>query len=199
LKALLLPLALAWSGTTVVHFGDSHVASGLTSGLREHFRAQGARYYSDYWVSSSTPRWAYSERLADMLRRRHPDVVIVTLGSNEAYMPNPVGYARHMRRLVARLQTVGLRDARRSCFWIGPPRYEHLNVDRIVAVQQQNATPCRYFDSRAIDAPRGHTRLHFTREGGVQWADAIWNWMNEAGEVPGEIHAASPPVAAIPQ
>lgn len=177
MKALLLPVALAWSGMSVLHLGDSHVASGLTAGLRERLRARGARYHSDYWVSASTARWAYSSRLTELMWRWRPDAVIVTLGSNEAHYPNAARYASHMQRLIARF-----RD--RPCYWIGPPRYEHIRVDRMVEWQSANAGRCAYFDSRGIEAPRGHTRLHFTREGGLVWADAVWKWMNGEAEPP---------------
>jgi hypothetical protein len=186
----LLSAAMVWTGLTVVHFGDSHVAAGLTAGLREHFQAQGARYYSDYWVSSSTVRWAYSDRLPDMLRRRRPDIVIVTLGSNEAMYPNLERYGDYMEKLIRRIGD-------RRCYWIGPPRYDRFDVSRIVEAQKAHVGRCRYFDSRGIDAPRGHTRLHFTREGGLVWAEAIWQWMN--GVDPASDSADPPVVASIPQ
>ena len=192
----LLPVAVVWAGLSVLHVGDSHVASGLTAGLRAHFAAEGARYRSDYWVSASTARWAYSDRLRALFRRHRPDVVILTLGSNEARYPNRNRYGEHMTRLLRRIGD-------RTCYWIGPPTYDRFDVGRIVEWQREFAGRCRYFDSRGIDAPRGHTRLHFTREGGLAWADAIWAWMNSASGENGEggvqLSAATPRARPILQ
>ena len=160
--------AIVWAGLTVLHFGDSQVAGGLTSGLKEHIEAEGGHYVSNAWVSSSTRSWLMSPRLPGLLRQHRPDVVIVTLGSNEQMVPNLEHYGEMVRQLVHRL-------AGRRCFLIGPPRWR---VSRVDDVQRDNADPCPWFDSRPIDAPRGgRMRAHFTFEGGRTWARAIWEWM----------------------
>src|SRR6185503_17237769 len=115
-----------------------------------------------------TRSWLASRRLPDLLRRHNPDVVIITLGSNEQLYPNLEQYAEHVQKLVHKL-------AGRRCYFIGPPRWR---VSRIDEVQRTAAAPCPWFDSRPIDAPRGgRMRAHFTLQGGHQWANAIWEWM----------------------
>jgi hypothetical protein len=167
--------AIVWAGLTVLHFGDSQVAGGLTAGLKKDVEAEGGRYVSNTWVSSSTRSWLYSRRLPDLLRQHQPGVVIVTLGSNEQLYPNLDQYGELVRRLVHRL-------AGRKCFLIGPPRWR---VSRIDEVQRANASPCPWFDSRALDAPRGgRMRAHFTFAGGEMWAHAIWSWMRGLDPAP---------------
>jgi lysophospholipase L1-like esterase len=160
--------AIVWTGLTVLHFGDSQVAGGLTAGLRQRVEAEGGHYVSSTWVSSSIRLWLASRRLTDLLRQHDPDVVIVTLGSNEQMYPNLELYGETVRKMVRRL-------AGRRCFMIGPPRW---HVSRVDDVQAANAAPCPWFDSRPIEAPRGgRMHLHFTFEGGQIWARAIWDWM----------------------
>jgi hypothetical protein len=160
--------AMVWAGLSVLHFGDSQVSGGLTAGLEEHIVASGGTYASSTWVSSSTRSCLLSRRLPDLLRRHDPDVVIITLGSNEQLYPNLEQYGDDVRKLVKRL-------AGRRCYFIGPPRWR---VSRIDDVQRATSAPCPWFDSRVIDAPRGgRMRAHFTLQGGHQWANAVWEWM----------------------
>ncbi len=160
--------AIVWAGLSVLHFGDSQVSGGLTATLEEHIEAEGGQYVSNTWVSSSTRSWLVSRRLPELLHRHDPEVVIVTLGSNEQLTPNLEQYGDFVHKLVRRL-------AGRRCYFIGPPRWR---VSRIDDIQRDKAVPCRWFDSRPIDAPRGgRMRAHFTFQGGAQWANAIWEWM----------------------
>ncbi|MBI2897144.1 MAG: SGNH/GDSL hydrolase family protein [Deltaproteobacteria bacterium] len=161
--------AIVWAGLTVLHVGDSQVSGGLTAGLRSRIHAEGGHYVASTWVSSSVRQWLVSRRLGDLLRQHQPDVVMITLGSNEQLYPNLDQYGEHVRRLVRRF-------AGRRCFMIGPPRWR---VSRVDDVQAANSAPCPWFDSRPIEAPRGgRMRAHFTYDGGELWARAIWDWMN---------------------
>lgn len=167
--------AIVWAGLTVLHFGDSQVAGGLTKGLKERIEAEGGHYVSNTWVSSSTRTWLASRRLPDLLRTHDPDVVIITLGSNEQLTPNLEQYGEQVKRLVHRL-------AGRRCYFVGPPRWR---VSRVDEVQRTAAAPCPWFDSRPVDAPRGgRMRVHFTFEGGAMWASAIWDWMRQVDAPP---------------
>jgi hypothetical protein len=160
--------AIVWAGLSVLHFGDSQVSGGLTAGLKSSIESQGGRYVASTWVSSSTRSWLSSRRLPDLLQRTNPDVVIITLGSNEQLYPNLEQYGGLVKALVHRL-------AGRRCFYIGPPRWR---VSRVDDVQRASADPCPWFDSRTIEAPRGgRMRAHFTFEGGKMWAAAVWDWM----------------------
>jgi len=171
--------AIVWAGLTVLHIGDSQVSGGLTAGLKTRIEGEGGHYVSSGWVSSSTRSWLLSRRLPELLHRHDPQVVIVTLGSNEQLTPNLEQYGQWFHHLVGRL-------AGRRCFAIGPPRWR---VSRVDDVQRATAAPCPWFDSRPIDAPRGgRMRAHFTFEGGEMWAAAIWDWMRgqDPAPVPGQ-------------
>ncbi|MBN1773786.1 MAG: SGNH/GDSL hydrolase family protein, partial [Deltaproteobacteria bacterium] len=173
-----LPLTLpparaqvAWTGLTVLHLGDSLVAGGLTQRLAQRVREAGGRYVTDCWVSSNAPRWLGSERLTQRLRDNLPEIVLVTLGTNEYEVGTREEYLGYYDRLASRL------GAHRRCFWIGPPGLP--GVDRFVEAARRRTAPCPFFDSSGIAPDSGRDRDHLSRARGEEWADEIWAWLGK--------------------
>jgi hypothetical protein len=163
-------IAVTWSGVSVLHIGDSMVSRGLTRRFGELIRAAGGAYRARSWTSSNAARWSTGEHLRDLLWETMPDVVLVTLGTNEYLIPEPHEYARWYERLAA------LVGSRRRCFWIGPPRLP--GSDAFIEAVATRTAPCPFFDSRGVPPPRdGPRHDHYGAEGGAAWADAVWAWM----------------------
>jgi hypothetical protein len=160
---------VTWAGLTVVHLGDSQVANGLTHGLARRVREAGGRYVSDGWVSSNAPRWLGADRLRDLLHDRRPEIVLVTLGTNEYEVGNLEHYLESYERLAERV------GGPRRCFWIGPPGLP--GIDRFVEAARARTAPCPYFDSRRIEPDSGRERDHLSAARGEEWAEAIWDWI----------------------
>jgi lysophospholipase L1-like esterase len=162
-------LAVTWQGLTVLHIGDSLVAGGLTQRMGRLVHDAGGRYRADGWVSSNAPKWLGSDRLVRLLRDEVPDVVLITLGTNEYQVPAPLEYVDWYARLAARL-------GHRRCFWIGPPQLP--GVDAFVEAASRRTAPCPFFDSRAFATPdAGKDRDHMSQKRAEEWADAIWTWL----------------------
>jgi lysophospholipase L1-like esterase len=162
-------LAVTWQGLTVLHIGDSLVSGGLTHRMGRLVHDAGGRYVTDCWVASNAPKWLGSDRLAQLLRDELPDVVLITLGTNEYQVPAPREYVDWYARLAARL-------GHRRCFWIGPPQLP--GVDAFVEAASQRTAPCPFFDSRAFATPdAGKDRDHLSEKRGEEWAEAIWAWL----------------------
>jgi acyl-CoA thioesterase-1 len=166
-------------GKTVLHIGDSMVggAGGLTKALEARFAAEGAKVVREYKVSESIVSFDRSPRLAELARRHEPDIVVLTLGTNDALVPHPEAYAANVRNIVKRIST-------RECYWIGPPLWKPDTG--IVAVLRENVAPCRFFDSSKLDLQRRSDGIHPTDKGGADWAAAFWAWL------PGARAAAAP-------
>jgi hypothetical protein len=171
------PLGPVWRGVTVLHIGDSHVAAGLSAGLRRHFAAAGARYATDVWVGSREQTWVTTGRLKGLLDEVRPDVVIVTLGTNAMWHKRPDKYATWVRQLAGQM-------GRRRCYWLGPPPIlpdPHGFID----MQARSCGPCEWFDSRVLDTPpRADGKFHLTRGQGEAWAERVWGWMNRTRPEP---------------
>jgi acyl-CoA thioesterase-1 len=169
-RAELEPLA----GKTVLHVGDSMLGGdwGLTRALEKKFEAEGATFIHDYKVSESLQSYDKSTRLAQLLARHDPDIVIVTLGTNDALVPYPASLAGHVRNIVKRIGS-------RECYWIGPPLWKPDTG--ILAVLRDNSAPCTFYDSSKLTLARREDGIHPTERGGVAWADAFWAFFRVPG------------------
>jgi len=167
------PAPVIWEGARVLHIGDSHVSRGLTGRLRIHLARAGARYRTEMWVGSRSKSWVASGRLAGLLSEHHPNVVLVTLGTNAMRSAHPEKYCQWIRSLSHRVGP-------RRCFWIGPPPLVEGKEDsELLDLLPEHSRPCRYFDTRQLGfSPRKDGKFHLTRRQGERWADAIWLWMN---------------------
>jgi len=152
-------------GTRVLIFGDSMVTSGLGTSLEARVVARGGKFFSVSKGSSTTTSWNEGRELQDLLVLTHPDVVIVVLGANELFVPNPRARIHDIRGIVRRIGA-------RSCLWIGPSPWRPEKG--ILGVIQETSAPCRFFDSTPLDIVKGTDGIHPTLQGGRSWADAVW-------------------------
>ena len=155
-------------GTRVLVFGDSFVAAGFQQRLAKLVEARGGVFFADSWTSSSTSSWDKASRLAALLQKAKPDVVIVALGANEVFMPSPEALSGHVKNIVARLGD-------RACVWSSPPLWK--GETGIVKVERENSAPCSFFDPGVVAIPKGKDGIHPTMQGGEIWADALWGSM----------------------
>lgn len=165
------PIAPNWHGINVLHIGDSHVSAGLRSGLERQLKRVGANYHPVCWSGSRSKSWITSGRLKRLLKKHHPAVVIVTLGTNAMQHERKDLYSVWIRALAKQLNG-------RICYWLGPPPLidDLIDFNRLLRV---NSAPCRYFDSRVLGTPkRKDGKFHMTRTQGETWADTVWRWMN---------------------
>jgi lysophospholipase L1-like esterase len=146
-------------------FGDSMVTSGLGVSLEERVVARGGKWFHVSRPSSTTLSWRQGAELEQLLARTRPDVVIVVLASNELFVPFPRARESDVRTIVQRIGA-------RACLWVGPAPW--LPEKGMLEVVRESSSPCRYFDSTALDLERQPDRIHPTRKGGKAWADAVW-------------------------
>lgn len=175
------------TGKVILHAGDSMVGgqAGLTRGLELKFKAAGVKSYkSDSWVSANLSMFHQQPRFAQLLQKHEPDLVLITLGANDSFTSAADTLAPHVRAIVAKIGA-------RPCLWISPPPFVKAgfpnaaaNFDKFVDMLAANVAPCRFFDTRVLDAsgdagahaiPRSHDNIHPTDKGGLMWADAVWN------------------------
>lgn len=171
----------------VLHVGDSMVGygHGLSRALKRRFDAMGIEYHWDAWTSANIPTVDAKERkhtgdrdrsaqLDRLIAMFHPDLVILNLGTNNLAIPRPEAYAEGIRSIAAHITEGG-----RDCLWVGPlrPKWKH-NPD-MFKVLEDNAAPCKYFDSSPIHPPLQSDDIHPTDPGGEQWASAIWSYLGE--------------------
>lgn len=159
-----LPLPRDLKGKTVLHAGDSMVGGngGLAKALGHYFTSEGARFVRDAEVAVSIRKYSQAPRFRRLLDHYKPDIVILTLGANDVFLPYPEYFGGYVESIV---KTVGARE----CYWVGPPTWKPDTG--IVAVIRAHAGSCKFFDSSSLDIARAKDRIHPNDEGGATWAE----------------------------
>ncbi|MBX3127791.1 MAG: hypothetical protein KF718_13790 [Polyangiaceae bacterium] len=164
----------AAAATRVLHVGDSMVPL-VGNYLRPIFQSSGRKYFIDSVTSASTLDFGEKGLLQQAMYRYDPDLVLISLGSNELFDPKPERRAPAIRQIVA--HTRG-----RPCLWIGPPAWKRdLGF---IQVLRNNLGHCRYFDSARLDLPRMADGRHPDWTGGYRWASAVWTLLGGTEPVP---------------
>lgn len=163
------PISL--QGKTFIIIGDS-MAEGLAWTMREKIEKAGGKFFSEPYYSSTTVKWAEEHRMAQMMEKYHPDIVWITLGSNEVIVPNVEGRASAVKTIT---DEIGDRPA----YWIGPPSWK---PDKgIVHVIEANFRPGYFYNSNDLKVPRISDGAHPTKEGFKTWVELLWAWYAEVG------------------
>ena len=157
------------TGKTVLHVGDSMVGGnfGLTRALEQRFSGEGAKFIHDYKVSESIVSYDHSPKLKSLMEKTRPDIVIITLGTNDVFVPYPASMASNIRNIVKRVGTT-------ECYWMGPPTWKPDTG--IVQVLKDNVAPCKFFDSSNLKLQRAGDGIHPTDRGGADWATSFWTY-----------------------
>lgn len=152
----------------VLHVGDTSLGfeQGLALEMKTRFEAAGVRYEAVTEIDSGLHTFATSKKLAELLRSKKPDVVLLTLGMNNLTVARPEDYEADVRSIVAQVGD-------RPCWWIGP-----LSIGRpehgLIAMLARSTAPCGWMSSYDLAIERQPDHLHPTQPGASHWADAIW-------------------------
>jgi hypothetical protein len=182
-------IKLALAGLVVLVIGDSHLSSKdfLLTSLHEGLLAQGATVHTygvcgsnaHDWIVQSTlpcgraerhnseePQIDHSDKvkvwsLADLIKKHHPDLLVVELGDNMAgygVLPDlPRDWIAG--QVQALLKPVAAH--RLPCIWVGPPwgseggasNKTFARVKELSSFLAGTVSPCRYLDSLAFSKP----------------------------------------------
>lgn len=159
----------------ILHVGDSMVPL-VGNYLRPILRARGDTYSIESVTSSSTLDWGGDKRLLqEAMYKYDPEVVLISLGSNELFDPEPKRRAKAIEQIVA--------DTRgRPCLWLGPPAWK--KDLGFIDVLKQHLGHCRYLDSTSLNLPRMADGRHPDWTGGYRWASATWRALGGKSTVP---------------
>jgi lysophospholipase L1-like esterase len=152
-------------GKKILHVGDSMVGGqwGLTRALETKLTAENAKIVRHTKVSETVSSFDKTSTLRDLLHTHDPDIIIITLGANDATVPYPEVHAHSVQNIVKRVGD-------RECWWLGPPTAD----TGITKVIRENAGTCRFFDSSKLELDRATDGIHPSDRGGQKWAEAFW-------------------------
>ena len=166
-------------GMRVLVVGDS-----LAVGMGPHFQSLGKESGIDVKVQASVgtriDQWAGSTKLQQALESFRPNMVIVSLGTNDEYLTGSDAVAKQqaaLERLIAKFQSAGVEHI----VWVGPPTLPKQS-NGITAMIQEAAGGLsprfHYFHSERLEIPRGPDKIHPTARGYAGWAGAVWHWLS---------------------
>jgi lysophospholipase L1-like esterase len=167
----------------ILLIGDS-MAEGLEGQLRALARAAGHSLIAKWKRGTTTRQW--SKTATQIIAGARPDVVVVALGTNDAFNRRPAQETAASAAAIVR--AIGNRPA----LWIGAPNSVKDRGTAAAIVGQVS----NYFDSRTLTLPI-RDNVHPTTQGFKAWANAVFNKIPlVAAAVPATKEpAAKPPTA----
>lgn len=163
------------AGERLLLVGDS-LAVGLTPPMRA-LAGEGHVSFDSLALSGSRiDQWAASNKLTEKLRTFRPNVVLVSLGTNDAYGTGTEALRRaasSLEVLLAKIRAGGAEVA-----WIGPPSLPKAPNSKVLAMLKTSIESSHYFPSEAYAIPRAPDGIHPTLKGYAGWAGAIWRWLS---------------------
>lgn len=160
------------AGMKILLIGDS-LAQGLGPLLKKHAEAEGMSFRSMAKESTRIDQWATNPAVDAMLAEYQPDVVFVSLGTNDEYMGGAAVKQQtpYLEKLLGKLGADG-----RRVVWIGPPSLPKP-TNGIVPLISSRVPSGEYYHSDTLTLPRISDKIHPTSAGYVLWADAFWQWL----------------------
>jgi len=161
---------LMLNGKRILHTGDSMVGGkgGLTKALGEKFKGEGAKYYTISRTSISLAKFDRDPKFVQAIARLQPDIVILTLGANDAFFAKPEYLTPVLHRIVKKI-------GNRECYWVAPALWKPDQTGYIEELRAQ-VGPCKFFDSTKVNIARAGDHIHPTDEGGEAWGEAFWEF-----------------------
>lgn len=168
------------------------MAQGLDPHMKALAKEAGIPYFAAAVPGTRIDQWATSQKLAQYLADFQPTLILVVLGTNDAYMMGDVWTLQqpHLVALLDKLRTfsnVNVNDADGPHYatgadivWVGPPTLPQSHMG--MSLHQQflealaEAVP-HYFSSEELSIPRGPDGLHPTASGFAGWAGRIWAYL----------------------
>ena len=165
-------------GSRLMLIGDS-LAQGLAVPMKALAARRGVHYVGSGVAGSRLDQWATSRWLDDKLVEFKPNVVLVSLGTNDAYMQlSNEQREAHLRSADALMRK--LHGAGAEVVWIGVPKLPKVHLGRTASKAMLDGIRSRqkyYFPSEALTIPRGPDGLHPNVAGYGGWAAAVWDWV----------------------
>lgn len=172
----------------VLLLGDSQVAGAFGTAMTYELTAHGVVYYTRSGQPSwGVPRWlANRTEIRRLIQRHEPTLLLIELGGNDFLRSRRTDYVDEVRELWdyvnQQMQEIhGDSDTNWRIIWIAPATTVGSAADiqpgrdRAAETILSVVTDRNYVESRDITGEFGRTAdgIHFTSEGGADWARRV--------------------------
>jgi lysophospholipase L1-like esterase len=158
-------------GATVMLIGDS-----LAVGMEPKFVSLARRggYVPVTHAVNGTSIFQWMKWIKSDLEKNKPELVVVSLGTNDAIIYDRVKQHSHLYGEFTRI----IEESGAVLVWLGPP---DITLKRIPHIEDERAlirkSTTHYFPSEAIERPMGGDGIHSSPAGYNRWMGAAWDWM----------------------
>ena len=123
-------------------------------------------------------KWGSTPKLPTLVKTYKPDVILVSLGMNELFEQKPSRFKAQVDAIKAAAGDVPV-------IWVGPPSWPgHGKGETLNSWLADEMGDGHFFRSFDLKLPRqSKTNPHPTRQGMIEWMDAVVNWIQEDGAV----------------
>lgn len=162
----------------VLFIGDS-----MTGWLAERLNAYGEENGFDVatvvWDGSTISKWGSSPKMAALIEEQDPDAVFLSLGMNELFEANP-------GKLKGDVDNIKAAIGDRPMVWVGPPSWPGYDKGKVLNDWlEKEIGEGSFFRSFGLNLPRQSAKNpHPTRQGMIEWIDAVVDWLPEHSSVP---------------
>lgn len=176
-------------GMRILLIGDS-----LAVGMAPHFatlaKEAGIEFKSLAISGTRIDQWASSAELAKTLESLQPELVLVSLGTNDSFMQSKDAVVKQQAQLEKLLALLTQWSRKKDyglgpehVVWIGPPTLPKPPSPGIPKMIQEAAGSVlaprfTYFHSEKLTMPRAPDGIHPNVRGYAGWAGAIWHWLS---------------------
>lgn len=157
----------------VLFIGDS-MTGWLAERLNAYGEKNGFEVVTVVWDGSTIKKWGNAPKFAKIVKEQDPDVVFVCLGMNNLFETNP-------SRLKGDLDNIRAAIGDRKIVWVGPPSWPGYDKGKALNdwLENELGEPS-FYRSSGLTLPRQSAKNpHPTRQGMVEWMDAIVKWLPE--------------------
>lgn len=161
----------------VLFIGDS-MTGWLSERLNAYGENNGFEVATVIWDGSTISKWGNSPKLARLIEEQNPDAVFLSLGMNELFEANPSKLHDEVSKIK---EAIG----DRPFVWVGPPSWPGYDKGKILNDWlEKELGEESFFRSFNLKLPRQSAKNpHPTREGMVEWMDAVVNWLPDHSSV----------------
>ncbi len=176
-------------GMRVLLVGDS-LAVGLGPLLGALAKESGVTLKVLAKEGTRIDQWAASAELKTLLESFKPELVLVSLGTNDAFMKGADVVAKQKLQLDKLLEVLTTWPRSKDyglgpdhVVWIGPPTLPSPPSPGMVTMIQDGSGSAlspryHYFHSDRLQIPRVPDKIHPTARGYAGWAGALWHWLS---------------------
>lgn len=158
-------------GSVVMLVGDS-LAAGMEGRFKSLARMNG--YVPVVHAINGTSIFQWNGWIKKDLEVHNPDLVLVSLGTNDAVIYDKVRQnPNEYRKLIKTIEATGAKIV-----WIGPSNISRTRILKIDETRKiiRESVPV-FFESEKYETPQAGDGIHSSMNGYSNWMKSIWSWI----------------------